>query len=243
MLSSGLYDRAMSGREGEREPVPAEVVAALLGVYRQGAFPMVDPATGEINLYCPDPRAILPIEGEPGEAGGICVSRSLRAAVRRGRVVIRSDTAFERVIRACAEPRVGQEEDGQWLDERMVAMYVELHRAGYAHSVEAWRTVGEGGAGEGEGELVGGLYGVHIGAAFFGESMFSRPELGGTDASKICLVHLIRHLRRRGFVLLDTQFTNPHMEQFGPVEIPRREYLKRLKVAVGREAAWGELKV
>jgi leucyl/phenylalanyl-tRNA--protein transferase len=116
-----------------------------------------------------------------------------------------------------------------WIDERLITAYVGLHRRGGAHSVEAWR----------KGELVGGLYGVHVGAAFFGESMFVDVERGGTNASKICLVHLVEHLCRRGFLLLDTQFTNEHLEQFGCIEIPQEEYLHRLAEAIVRPTGWG----
>jgi leucyl/phenylalanyl-tRNA--protein transferase len=139
---------------------------------------------------------------------------------------LRSDTAFERVIRACSEPRPDRRET--WLDERLIAAYVELHGHGFAHSVEAFR----------DGVLVGGLYGVQIGAAFFGESMFSRPEQGGTDASKVCLVELVRLLREGSFTLLDTQFTTPHLARFGCVEIPRARYLELLEDALRRDATF-----
>jgi leucyl/phenylalanyl-tRNA--protein transferase len=131
-------------------------------------------------------------------------------------------------MRACAKPR--SRDDLPWIDDRLITAYAGLHRLGHAHSVEAsW-----------EGTLVGGLYGVQIGAAFFGESMFVFPNLGGTNASKICLVHLVGHMRRRGFTLLDTQFVNPHLRQFGCIEIPRAEYLHRLADAVARPVTWGE---
>jgi leucyl/phenylalanyl-tRNA--protein transferase len=221
-------------------PVVARgVVEALLEIYRRGAFPMADPQTGEINLFSPDPRAILPIEADPGEPGGLRVSRSLRAALRRGRLVITSDRAFARVIRACAEPRPNQEDGSAWIDERIIALYLALHEAGHAHSIEAWLPTDTPDACAGEpGTLVGGLYGVHINGAFFGESMFSRPSLGGTDASKVCLVHLARHLRAMGVSLLDTQFTNPHIDQFGPINLPREEYLRRLADATARPVRW-----
>jgi leucyl/phenylalanyl-tRNA--protein transferase len=133
------------------------------------------------------------------------------------------------VIRACAEPRADRRET--WLDERLIAAYVELHERGFAHSVEAFR----------DGELVGGLYGVQLGAAFFGESMFSRPEQGGTDASKVCLVELVRILREHGFTLLDTQFTTRHLARFGCVEIPRARYLELLEAAIRRRASFPRL--
>jgi leucyl/phenylalanyl-tRNA--protein transferase len=137
-----------------------------------------------------------------------------------------TDTAFERVIRACAEPRAGRRDT--WLSDRLISIYCELAARGFAHSIEAWR----------DGELVGGLYGVALGAAFFGESMFSRPERGGRDASKVCLVALVNTLRAGGFTLLDTQFATRHLERFGCIEIPRAEYLERLREALQRRALW-----
>jgi leucyl/phenylalanyl-tRNA--protein transferase len=140
------------------------------------------------------------------------IPRSLGRLVRGGRFDIRCDTSFEEVMRACAAPR--SDDPQGWID---------------AHSLEAWH----------EGKLVGGLYGVHVGGAFFGESMFTRPDLGGSNASKICLVHLVRWLRRRGFALLDTQFHTEHLAQFGCVEIPRGEYMQRLRQATGLKISWG----
>ena len=192
----------------------------LLGAYRRGWFPMANPLTAEIEWFSPDPRAILPLES-------LHVPGSLDREVRRGRFEIRADTAFEAVMRACAEPRRG--DDLSWIDRRMIKTYVELHRIGHAHSLEGWRG----------GRLVGGLYGVHIGGAFFGESMFVRPECGGTNASKICLVHLVRWLRHRGFGLLDTQFTTGHLQQFGCREVPRPQYLHMLAAALDRDVSWG----
>lgn len=191
----------------------------LLRCYASGIFPMAEPRTDEISYYSPDPRAILPLET-------FHVPASLARVVRRRVFRLASDTAFERVIRACAESRPGRRET--WLSERLIALYCELHARGFAHSVEAWR----------EGELVGGLYGVALGAAFFGESMFSRPEKGGRDASKVCLVALVETLRAGGFTLLDTQFATSHLERFGCVEIPRAEYLQRLQHALARRGVW-----
>jgi leucyl/phenylalanyl-tRNA--protein transferase len=191
----------------------------LLRVYASGIFPMVDPRTGEIGYYSPDPRAVIPLES-------FHVPKSLARVVAKRVFEVRSDTAFERVIRACSEKRPGRRDT--WLDERLIEAYVELHAHGLAHSVEAFR----------DGRLVGGLYGVHLGAAFFGESMFSRPEQGGTDASKVCLVDLVDRLRRGGFSLLDTQFATAHLERFGCVEIPRARYLKLLADAIRRSAQW-----
>jgi leucyl/phenylalanyl-tRNA---protein transferase len=191
----------------------------LLRAYSQGIFPMADPRTGRIDYYSPDPRAVLPLDD-------FHVPKSLARRARSRVFELRSDTAFERVIRACAEPRPDRRET--WLDERLIEPYVELFRAGFAHSVEAWRN----------GALVGGLYGVHLGAAFFGESMFSRPESGGRDASKLCLVDLVERLRAGGFRLLDTQFMTAHLARFGCVEISRKRYLARLSDALQLSARW-----
>jgi len=172
-----------------------------------------------IEWYSPDPRAILPLDG-------FKMSRSLRQRIAKGEFEIRHDTAFERVMRYCAEPRTVQRET--WINEAMVEAYAALNELGVAHSVEAWR----------EGELVGGLYGLALGGAFCGESMFHRPERGGTDASKVCLAHLVSHLRERGFALLDVQLQSDHMAQFGVIEISREEYLRRLEEALGMEVVF-----
>lgn len=191
----------------------------LLRAYARGIFPMADPHTGKIDYYSPDPRAVIPL-------ADFHVPRSLARVARSGVFELRSDTAFEAVIRACAEPRPGRRET--WLNERLIRAYLELHARGFAHSVEAWR----------DGRLVGGLYGVHLGAAFFGESMFSRPEAGGRDSSKVCLAALVSWLRAGGFHLLDTQFVTPHLARFGCVEIPRERYLERLEEALERRGRW-----
>ena len=195
-------------------------IPLLLSAYRRGWFPMADPLTGAIRWYHPDPRAILPLER-------FHVPGSLGRELRRGRFDIRCDTDFEQVMRACAAPR--PDEDLSWIDDRFIEAYTLLHRAGHAHSVEAWR----------DGRLVGGLYGVHVGGAFMGESMFSRPDLGGTNASKVCLVHLVGWLRHRGFLLLDTQFRTPHLDRFGCLEVSREQYLELLAEALAREVDWG----
>lgn len=211
----------------------AQLVEALLAAYREGCFPMAEPPRrvggrpGPILWFNPDPRGVMPLT----EAEGFHVPRRLRDRVRSGRFEMTTDRAFEDVVRGCAEPR--KQEAETWIDERIIDAYTALHEAGHAHSIEAWVPAEGGGL-----KLVGGLYGVRIGAAFFAESKFSRPERGGTDASKVCLVHLVYHLRRRGFVLLDTQFWNPHIGQFGCVEIPRAEYLSRLAEAVERKVDW-----
>lgn len=200
---------------------PREVVESILAAYRLGYFPMAESAKapGPIHWLSPDPRAIIPLDA-------FHVPRSLARRVRRGTFEVTSDRDFAGVIRECAAPRAAELDT--WIDARIVGAYTALHRAGHAHSIEAWR----------EGRLVGGLYGVHIGAAFFAESKFSRPDDGGTDASKVCLAHLVRHLRRRGFTLLDVQMSNPHLEQFGVVEVPRAGYLRLLGDAAERRVEW-----
>lgn len=158
-----------------------------------------------VEWFSPDPRGILPLEG-------FRVSSRLRRTVRRGVFDVRADTAFEAVMRACAA------RDETWITPPIVRSYVRLHEMGFAHSIEAWH----------EGQLVGGLYGVALGGAFFGESMFHTV----TDASKVALVHLVERLRRQGFVLLDTQWVTPHLATFGAIEIARGDYLERLRHAV-----------
>ncbi len=166
---------------------------------------------GNISWYAPDPRAVL-------EHDDLYVSRSLRAVIRSERFRVRFSTAFEDVMRACAAPR--SDEHGSWITEEFVATYTALHEAGYAHSVEAWR----------DGRLAGGLYGVSIGGAFMGESMFSRES----NASKVCLVALVERLRERDYVLHDTQFLTPHLERMGASLIPRAVYERRLRAAIVR---------
>jgi leucyl/phenylalanyl-tRNA--protein transferase len=181
----------------------------LLQAYRTGFFPMgMD--DGEIRWFSPDPRGVIPLES-------FHVPARLARVIRQGRFEIRIDTAFRAVIEACAADR----EEGTWITREILDAYTELHRLGLAHSVEAW---------QGD-RLSGGLYGVSLQGAFFGESMFSRE----TNASKVALVALVERLRARGFQLLDTQWITPHLEQFGAVEIPRREYLRRLKLALRLE--------
>lgn len=176
----------------------------LLRAYASGIFPMAD-EQGVIQWYAPDPRAIL-------EHDHFRPSRSLRAVIRRGGYEIRYDTAFEAVMRACAE------RPETWINDEIIRVYTLLHRHGFAHSVEAW---------QGE-QLVGGLYGVTLGGLFAGESMFSRA----TDASKVCLAALVDHLRRHGYVLHDVQFITPHLASLGVTLIPRAEYERRLAAAL-----------
>jgi len=176
--------------------------------YSIGFFPMADP-DGQIHWYSPDPRAVF-------ELDGLRIPRSLRKTLRRNVFEIRVDTAFEQVIRACAD-----RPEGTWISAEIRDLYVRLHQMGFAHSVEAWK----------DGQLAGGLYGVALRGAFFGESMFYRV----TDASKVALVALVERLRRRGYALLDTQWITPHLRRLGAVEIPRREYLRRLRDAMELE--------
>ena len=182
----------------------------VINAYAQGIFPMADDE-GNINWYAPDPRAIL-------EHENLHISRSLRATLCKGIYEVRMDTAFELVMRWCA----AREET--WINEAFVTTYTRLHYAGLAHSVEAWK----------DGELVGGLYGVSLAGAFMGESMFSRA----TDASKVCLVALVEHLKARGYVLHDTQFLTPHLATLGVTEIPRKVYERRLREALRLNCTW-----
>jgi leucyl/phenylalanyl-tRNA--protein transferase len=197
-------------------PITPELV--LTG-YLRGAFPMCDPESGRVEWFTCDPRALVPIDER------FRVSQSLARTVRGGRFEVRVDTAFERVMEGCARDRSA--ENRNWIGPDIRRTYGELHRMGFAHSVEAWR----------DGELVGGLYGVALKGAFFGESMFSVPGKG-TDASKVCLVHLVQRLRRGRFVLCDSQYANAHMAQFGTYEIPAREYMSLLEDAVEVDARW-----
>jgi leucyl/phenylalanyl-tRNA--protein transferase len=188
--------------------------AILLGAYRTGMFPMADAREGEIFWCRPEMRGIL-------ELDELKVSRSLRKVLRSGRYLVTSDRAFRDVVQACAD------RDETWISRAIEIAYDELHREGYAHSVEVW---------EGE-DLVGGLYGVSLGGAFFGESMFHRS----TDASKVALYHLVRHLRERGFTLLDCQYVNPHLITLGAKEISARAYGARLRSALDVATSFGVL--
>jgi leucyl/phenylalanyl-tRNA--protein transferase len=188
----------------------------LLCAYASGLFPMAnDRHDPTIHWIEPRRRGILPLDRfhEP---------KSLRKLIRRRRFEIRIDRAFERVILACAEPR--PERPRTWLNDDLIGLYCTLHRQGYAHSVESW---------EGE-RLVGGLYGVSLGAAFFGESMFSRAR----DASKVALVALVERLRAGGYLLLDTQFVTDHLRRFGAVEIAREAYHRQLRQALETPAVF-----
>jgi len=192
----------------------------LVWAYRQGVFPMARGRRGPVDWYDPPRRGVLPLDS-------FHVPRRLGKQVRRGEYQISFDLAFERVIRVCSMPRPGHPDT--WISAEIVSAYVGLHESGLAHSIEAWRdNPGH------DPELVGGVYGVSLGGAFFGESMFSRA----TNVSKICLVHLVEHLRGRGYTLFDTQFLTPHLQQFGALEISRAEYHQRLERALEVEAVF-----
>ena len=195
-------------RSRARQTIEPEL---LLRAYSLGWFPMGTGRRGRIEWFSPDPRGILPIESFHAPS-------RLKRVVRQSRFDVRTDTAFEAVMRACAE------RDETWITEDILHTYVALHGLGLAHSVETWQ----------DGVLVGGLYGVSMGGAFFGESMFHSV----TDASKVALVALVERLRSRGFVLLDTQWVTPHLQQFGAIEIPRPDYLRRLEASLAVEVSF-----
>ncbi|RMF07572.1 MAG: leucyl/phenylalanyl-tRNA--protein transferase [Alphaproteobacteria bacterium] len=186
----------------------------VLHAYTQGMFPMAESGEArDVFWVDPERRGILPLDA-------FHVSRKLRRLVRREPFRITVNTAFRQVIRCCANGE--GERSSTWINATIMELYTALHAKGYAHSIECW---------EGE-DLVGGLYGVALGAAFFGESMFHRRR----DASKVALVHLVARLRFGGFTLLDSQFVTPHLRQFGAVEVPREEYQGLLREAVSSSA-------
>jgi leucyl/phenylalanyl-tRNA--protein transferase len=186
----------------------------LIRAYAHGLFPMGDDRTGEIGWFSPDPRAVLPLPD-------FHVPHNLRRRVRKREFRVTSDRAFERVITACAD------RDRTWITPRIIRAYTRLHERGAAHSVECWQ----------DGDLAGGLYGVALGGAFFGESMFFHVS----HASKVALVHLVRQMRAGGFTLLDTQYATDHLERFGVTEIPRPAYMERLDTALSTETTWWPL--
>jgi leucyl/phenylalanyl-tRNA--protein transferase len=182
----------------------------LLRAYAAGIFPMAETADDpDVFWVDPEQRGILPLDG-------FHLPRRLARTLRQDVFDVRCNAAFEAVVRGCAEPTA--ERPKTWINDEIVRLYAALHRLGFAHSVETWR----------DGELVGGLYGVALGAAFFGESMYSRV----TDASKVALAHLVARLRLGGFRLLDTQFVTGHLQQFGALEISRAQYHRRLTAAL-----------
>ncbi|HET7411956.1 MAG TPA: leucyl/phenylalanyl-tRNA--protein transferase [Pararhizobium sp.] len=189
----------MTGRNDRRQDITPQL---LLKAYSCGLFPMAESADDpEIFWVEPEVRGVIPLDR-------FHVPKSLAKVVRQRRFDIHFDSAFTAVIDACAAPVPAR--PSTWINETIRRLYIDLHHLGHAHSVEAWRG----------GRLVGGLYGVSLGAAFFGESMFSRE----TDASKVCLVALVERLKAHGFRLLDTQFTTEHLKRFGAIDVPRATY-------------------
>jgi len=187
---------------------------SLLSAYAQGVFPMAD-RFGIIRWYSAHPRGILPLDS-------FHVPKTLAQLIRNGKgFEVRINKDFAGTMRACANVR----RDGTWINEKLIAAYERLHDLGFAHSVETWW----------DGELAGGLYGVSLGGAFFGESMFHHRR----DASKIALVALVNRLKERGFVLLDTQASTSHLTRFGCIDIPAKEYLRRLDIALQKKCEFG----
>lgn len=199
---------------------PPLTTELLVYAYCNGLFPMARSRHGPIDWYRPEIRAVLPLDRPR-------FTRSLIKKVRNGPFTVTFDQCFNRVITACARPR--RDGAGTWISDEIINAYTKLHDEGYAHAVEAWLTEKNG-----ETTLVGGLYGISIGGAFFGESMFSAQA----DASKVCLVHLIDHLNAQGYALLDCQYANPHMEQFGLEEIAHDKYMQRLASALALNVTW-----
>jgi len=195
---------------------PALTPQMLISAYAQGLFPMGE-RRDDPTLYwvSPEQRGILPLHA-------FHVPHRLARTARSGRFTVTSDQAFSRVMEECAAPRPGREQS--WINSEILRLYGALFASGHAHSVECWR----------DGKLAGGLYGVSLGAAFFGESMFSNER----DASKVALVHLVEMLRKGGFRLLDAQFLTAHLARFGAIEIPRDDYLLLLQDAISRQAVW-----
>lgn len=255
--SPGAYD-TLSMDRARHTPAPLSdrersLVDEALSLYAQGWFPMAesfDARPNRVQWVQPTERALIPLDVR------FHVPSSLGQRVRSGRFLIRHDLAFNEVIRACAAAKrrdIDGEPAGTWLHPSIIRLFELFHAVGAAHSIEAWRRIDAAGRERVDRAipaatvrdidgtphvLVGGLYGVAIGSAFCGESMFSRPDLGGTDASKVCLVHLVGHLRSRGFTLLDAQLANPHLAQFGMYEIGQEEYLELLEDAAAVECGW-----
>lgn len=177
----------------------------LINAYAQGYFPMPDPDTNEILWYRPDPRAIFPLNG-------FHVSHSLRKKLRKQIFSVTYDTCFKKVMLYCGD------REETWINEDFIKAYTELHNLGFAHSIEVWF----------EEELVGGVYGVSINGAFFGESMFHRK----TDASKVALYHLIEHLKQLNYTLLEVQFMTDHLRSLGAIEVNEKTYMTQLSSAL-----------
>ena len=196
------------------ETPPVLSPSLLVAAYRSGYFPMAMEG-GEIGWFSPDPRGILPL-------AAFHAPRRLQRVLRSARFSVTVDTAFRGVMEACAADR----DEGTWISAEIVDAYCALHAAGAAHAVEVWR----------DERLVGGLYGVSLGAVFFGESMFHRER----DASKVALAFLVARLKDRGYEMLDIQWTTPFLETFGAVEIPKELYLLRLERALRRSCRFDD---
>ncbi len=189
----------------------------ILKAYAYGVFPMAKSREDRTVFWVqPKLRGVLPLDG-------FHIPRSLKKTLRKGQFTVTVDEAFSEVLAGCAETTTTRPDT--WINDEIVRLFTDLHHAGVAHSVEVWR----------EGALVGGLYGLAMGSAFFGESMFSRA----TDGSKVALVHLVAILRRGGFTLLDTQFITDHLARFGTIEISQKLYLGQLAAALAQSATWG----
>ncbi|WP_350333858.1 leucyl/phenylalanyl-tRNA--protein transferase [Coralliovum pocilloporae] len=191
----------------------------LLKAYACGVFPMAE-SVDDPGLFWvePDNRGLIPLDS-------FHIPKSLKKTIRQGRFEVRINTAFRAVMEACAEPAPGRQET--WINQRILSLYGDLFDMGHCHSVECWQ----------DDRLVGGLYGVSLGAAFFGESMFSRVP----DASKVALVHLVARLNKGGYQLLDTQFTTDHLEKFGAISIPKDQYQVLLETALLKPADFHSL--
>jgi len=184
----------------------------LLNAYCQGYFPMADEQTGEINWFSPELRAIFEIEK-------IKPPKSLLKYLAKNPMRCTINNNFEAIIHFCSDRKT------TWISKEMIKMYCKLHKLGFAHSVETWQN----------GKIVGGLYGVSIGGAFFGESMFNTVS----NASKLAFYFLIKHLKSKNFSLLDSQFINDFTKQLGAIEIPRKDYLEKLELAINQECSFG----
>jgi leucyl/phenylalanyl-tRNA--protein transferase len=204
-----MSSSTITNPDGPEAMIPIE---SIIRAYRHGFFPMADPADGIVRWCQPYKRAVIPLDT-------CSPSKDVRRLKRKGVFSIRFDTDFEGVIRGCAMPRTYEKET--WISEEIVAAYVKLHGLGLAHSVEAWC----------EGELAGGLYGLAMGGAFFGESMFYRMPY----ASQVAFDRLVVHLRERGYLMLDAQIMNPYLKKLGAVEIDHEEYMVQLEQALAKK--------
>jgi leucyl/phenylalanyl-tRNA---protein transferase len=212
------YSFGKAGRGMSNRLQPEITPELLLKAYAAGIFPMAESAD-DTTLHWVEPhmRGILPLDA-------LRTTRKLRALIKSGYFKVTADRDFAAVISACAEP--GEGRATTWISQRIQKLYTALYEEGHAHSIEVWR----------EGSLAGGLYGVSLGAAFFGESMFHRE----TDASKVALTYLVARLRIGGYALLDTQFVTPHLLSLGAVEIPRERYNRQLAAAIRRDGDFGK---